>query len=347
MIIQCENCETKFDLDPSRIKPEGSKVRCAVCKHVFVVSPLPEAPPAEAETIALSQGELDALAQDLPSDFTDGAQGDGAESESVDFEEAFSQSMDNLDQGDMAFLEPEPEPEPEVVEEKPRKGLFSRGKRKAEKKQAAPPPEEIEDVEEMDLDEAEAEAAPSPPKREKARKTGVLPIILVIILLVIGGGVAVFFFAPDLIPDSLSFLKPVKKQQAQDMGVRRLSFKAVTGAFVDSQGAGTLFVVRGVVRNGYPKPRSFILIRASILDDQGKVVKRRLAYAANTFNDEELRVKTLEAINKALKNRQGAGKKNTNVAPGANTPFMVVFENLPDNLSEFTVEAVSSSPGSR
>jgi predicted Zn finger-like uncharacterized protein len=38
MIVTCESCKTKFQLDPSRIKSLGSKVRCSQCKHVFFVS---------------------------------------------------------------------------------------------------------------------------------------------------------------------------------------------------------------------------------------------------------------------------------------------------------------------
>ena len=36
MIIQCENCKRKFKVDPGRIKPEGSKVRCSKCGHIFM-----------------------------------------------------------------------------------------------------------------------------------------------------------------------------------------------------------------------------------------------------------------------------------------------------------------------
>jgi predicted Zn finger-like uncharacterized protein len=38
MIVTCESCKTKFQLDPARIKGLGSKVRCSQCKHVFFVS---------------------------------------------------------------------------------------------------------------------------------------------------------------------------------------------------------------------------------------------------------------------------------------------------------------------
>ncbi|MBF0411494.1 MAG: zinc-ribbon domain-containing protein [Desulfamplus sp.] len=40
MIITCEKCSTKFNLDESILKKEGSKVRCSSCRHVFKVYPL-------------------------------------------------------------------------------------------------------------------------------------------------------------------------------------------------------------------------------------------------------------------------------------------------------------------
>lgn len=37
MIIQCDQCDTKFKLDDAKIPDKGIKVRCAKCKHVFMV----------------------------------------------------------------------------------------------------------------------------------------------------------------------------------------------------------------------------------------------------------------------------------------------------------------------
>lgn len=45
MIIQCEQCQTKFRLDDAKIKGRGVKVRCSKCRHVFLVhneEPQPE-----------------------------------------------------------------------------------------------------------------------------------------------------------------------------------------------------------------------------------------------------------------------------------------------------------------
>lgn len=40
MIIRCENCKTVFKLPDEKVKPEGTKVRCSVCKHLFTVFPI-------------------------------------------------------------------------------------------------------------------------------------------------------------------------------------------------------------------------------------------------------------------------------------------------------------------
>ena len=104
-------------------------------------------------------------------------------------------------------------------------------------------------------------------------------------------------------------------------------------------------MIQGTVRNEYPKSRSFILIKGTILDEKRKPVKTRLAFAGNPLNEARIKILSMEEINKAMENRLGIGRKNVNLAPGATLPFTIVFENLPDNLGEFTVEAASSSPG--
>jgi len=44
MIIQCEQCRTKFKLDDEKVSDRGVKVRCAKCRHVFTVRKQSEAP---------------------------------------------------------------------------------------------------------------------------------------------------------------------------------------------------------------------------------------------------------------------------------------------------------------
>jgi hypothetical protein len=171
-------------------------------------------------------------------------------------------------------------------------------------------------------------------------------VILIVVLLLTGGAAALLYFAPEQVPEPLaSYLGVAGKPEVKDPGVRRLSFKNVSGKFYQSTKAGNLFCIQGVVLNNYPGSRSSIRVKGSLLDEKGAAVKQKLAFAGNTFSENELKDMTLEQINEGLANRTGKGNANVNVKPQASVPFMIVFEDLPDNLSEFTVEAVSSAPG--
>ncbi len=100
MIITCEECSTRFNLDESILKAGGSKVRCSLCKHIFTAFPEVPAPMA-------SEPEED-IEFDLPEDTAPGnletddfetddfeADDSGSDFEETDFEETFE--MDGLD----------------------------------------------------------------------------------------------------------------------------------------------------------------------------------------------------------------------------------------------------------
>lgn len=53
MIIQCEQCRTKFKLDDSKVTERGAKVRCAKCRNVFTVRK-PGAAATEEPVVALA-----------------------------------------------------------------------------------------------------------------------------------------------------------------------------------------------------------------------------------------------------------------------------------------------------
>ena len=318
MIIQCEKCQTKFNIDESKLKEQGSKVRCSLCKHTFVVYPPEQGYFEEGETMALNKKEIEkTMEQDLPGTLPEEEIETGPEDQASRFDDALHESLGGPDEEEDVTA---PVDASHAHTEKEKTG-----------------------------DEKRLEPAHIKEKttQKRSRKGHLLPVLLVIVLILIGAAAVIFLWAPEIIPDSLSMLKPAEKQEITDMGVRRLSFKSVTGSFVDSGNSGNLFLIRGEITNDYPKSRSFILIKGSILDDKSQVVKRKLAYAGNNFKEEEIKSLPLDKINKAMKNRYGMGRKNVNVAPGAKIEFTIVFENLPKNLSEFTVEAVSSSPGTK
>ena len=311
MIIRCEKCDSRFNIDEKILKEGGSKVRCSVCKSVFTVFPPREGRQAEEtdeDDLALvDTAELDRL----PS-----KKGSGIGSHDKEVEENFDRLFeDALEEGIQEVESPE-------LEDK--QGLTER------------------DDEGSEVDMIAPRAAAGRLKRERSH---VLLITLVVILVFIVGALIVFFLAPDILPDSLSALKPVNKEEITDTGTRRLGFKDVSGSFLTNNIAGKLYVIKGDVINNYPKSRSFILLKANILDVKGKSVKQKLSYAGNTFTEDQLMKFSIQEIDNSLKNQAGKGDINVNIGPGNTVPFMIVFDGLPDNLGEFEVEAVSSSPG--
>lgn len=325
MKIKCEKCGTKFNLDESILKKNGSKVRCSICKHVFLAYP----PLADKDEVfsAAEDGFEKTVALDSPPAFEDVTIGIDKGDEEIDFDGLFDKPMEGADSEEGASLHDDETRSSGIDEDS---DFF---------KDDGFAPTDIEKEGKGGIEGF------GDSRKKKTGKSHLLSVFLVIVLILLASGAAVFFFAPDLIRDSVPFLKEEKKQVINDAGVRRLTLKAVTGAFVGSKDAGQLFVIRGMVGNNYPKSRSFILIKGNILDSKGHVVRSKSAYAGNTYKDEKIKVLPLEEINKALKNRTGMDRQNFNVAQGTYIPFMIVFENLPDNLSEFTVEAVSSFPG--
>jgi predicted Zn finger-like uncharacterized protein len=344
MIVECENCHTKFRLDDTLLKETGSKVRCSVCSHKFIVFP-PKAQKETPEEQAAapreeSRKEVDAdLDKTIVADVIEKDEQEPSEEvpehdqtlveESPPSDEIEPVSFEDISQIDSGIIR----------EESPDIGKAM--------ERAAKVQEEVIAEEEWGREEkfpmAEEPVLPRPAIKKKKRSKTVL-IVLIFILLLVGGASAVVLYMPELLPESLPFFQRPSKEQVFDMGNKRLSFSNLEGSFSESKTVGSLFVVTGLVANNYPDKRSFIRIRSNILDSKGKVAKSKIVYAGNRIPRKDLQTLSMEEINKRLMNSGGRDNSNINVAPHTAIPFMIVFANLPEDVSEFTVEAISSSP---
>lgn len=332
MIIECEKCKAKFNLDESLLTNKGSKVQCSICKDIFMVYLEKPTLPTEAEP-----------AETLEEDIVKGISSNDAptpEKKEPDFFDELSQ-----EEFETAFEEAEDEDtiEASLVDEVSEEEFEIEQALEREDKEAFEVTKErVEDK----IDDHTIKSGMVRPKG-KTGTSGPFLVILLIILILLGGSAAVYFMAPQLMPNSLTLFKfkTDKGEETIDPGASRLSFKGVTGSFVQSARAGQLFVIKGMVANDYSKSRSFILVKGTILDEKAQVVKRKMAYAGNTIPEKQIKGMTLNQINDELKNRPGKGNINVNIGPSRAIPFMIILGNLPENLSEFTVEAVSSSPG--
>jgi predicted Zn finger-like uncharacterized protein len=314
MLIKCERCSSAFNLDESLLKKDGSTVRCSVCKHVFkVFPPEPEAPEDLLEEDFSLTAMEETVALDSPSDEEEAGAG-YPEKKGYSFDKAFENAMgeaidDNL-----------------IVPDD------------------APAEDKVAEDTELFFEEEASDKEPATEKRHKGKgRLRIALLSLMITLLLIITGLLVFFFAPNILPDSLYTRSSTTREPLNDAGVKKLDIKDPSNGFFTSDKEGQLFIIRGTVVNTDSKARSYIQMKGDIRDEKGNVLKQETAYAGNSLTDQELKTMSFEDIKKRMNNKSGANNSNINIKQGGRVPFMIVFKEIPENSSESWAEAVGSS----
>lgn len=314
MIIQCDRCKSRFRLDEALLDPDGTKVRCSICSNIFRAFPT-----GSSQASSEASPDLDTLFDEPTTDeddpFAPFREGKGPDISKSDAEIDYDALIESAYRSD--DIGPEDSAEDEG-------------------------PDYKEDAEASEGRDSGLNAfEDSIPPRRRSR---IWMVLLIFSLLLLAAGAGVWLLAPEHIPFTLPFVE-MTETKAEDPGAKQLRLADISGRFINSEKAGPLFVINGTVINQYPGKRSFILLRGNLLDEHGKVVQTREAYAGNPFRDEELKTMTMEEIAAGIENRYGVGRNNFNIEPGASIPFTIVFDQLPAKLHEFTVDAVGSSPG--
>ncbi len=200
-------------------------------------------------------------------------------------------------------------------------------------------------------------AAHEPPKRSRSKK----PVLVVLLLLVLGLGVVT---VPNMLGIKIPYLSDIKIPYLSDMDVKipylsdwlnpepqdvagNLKIiplgNTINGRFVANSKTGQLFVIQGQVKNDYDHPRSYIKVTAKLYQKGNKIAKQSTVYVGNTLSNSDLTGMDMVTISKKLRIRTGQKKSNFKVKTGNRVPFMIVFDKLPRNLDEYTVEVESSS----
>ncbi len=195
-------------------------------------------------------------------------------------------------------------------------------------------------------------------KKDKSGGGGrkkLLVALAVVVLLLAGGGAGVWFFAPGLLPFGPAPDTAAMNATADDAGqqaatdasdeptVRDIVLDKVRQYYVDNDKLGRIFVIEGVAVNEFKTPKELITIRARLLDGNEKVLDSRELMAGNTLSLFQLQVFDKPDFEQALTDKTGIASRNTNVAPGGEVPFMIVFYDPPDTVREFVVDVVSVS----
>ncbi|MBN1626766.1 MAG: zinc-ribbon domain-containing protein [Deltaproteobacteria bacterium] len=315
MIVKCEKCKSEFNLNDSLIKNGGSMVRCSICKNVFKVFPPKPATFDELIGDDFSDTAMEeTVALDMPPDLED-IDGETYEDYKKDsFDKAFEEAID------------------EVAEDE---GLL------ASEEEAMPGREETAELLKKKTDTSAVKISRERP--EKKSRPRILLIILSIVLFLVVAFVVIFFYFPDVLPDSIYSMRSAKQESGVDSGVNNLDFEGVIGSFVTSEKTGRLYIIEGSVINNDQKSRSHIMLKGSLCDKQGSPLVQETAYAGNTLTDEQLNTLSINEMKQIMQNKTGINNNNVGIKPGASVPFMIIFSELPEGISEFELEAIGSS----
>jgi predicted Zn finger-like uncharacterized protein len=378
MIITCGNCQTSFKVSPDQIKETGSRVRCSNCQSVFTVFK------PRIQTVLGANGEnlpqkdsSNPLAPPI-----DNKNDDSLDKELNDLmAQSRSQNPPNLSKTESnnppsKSLPRIPAKQPFPAESAPLQLVDGLTPDSPEWEET----DETNDHGNNDLGlyddpitsdrtttTPKLELAPKekPPKPPRTKKRKIILLIMTIILAFLGIGLVILSILPGDTGQALQIYatagagatvnqdnqntNPQNVIEQDPNQTLHLTFPAnqLVHHYRVNKNAGHILIITGRIANGYPDRRSFLRLKALLKDDTGVVVAERQSYAGNILSEEELINLPIQEIQARLNLKGGLNGINQNIPSGKDLPFMLVFDKLPTDLSEYIVEPVSSTSSSQ
>ncbi len=352
MILTCQKCNTRFNLEDSLLKPSGLKVRCSQCKHIFMVYPdRDDVDPEILEDIfEEQQSTLDEKLVQKKSSEPEQKEKEEESEEPPDF----SEYEKVLDQSTRPKSSDSPTNETATIQDttKISSGQTTREKTEQQNDKQVEVPEIAPRVSEKSISPEfipppqppQIRARPSHKLQKKKNKTKLPIILLVVVFLATAGAYIASLFMGYKIPWlSQSKLPIIEKLTSQEEFVSTeptptVDQEELSSKFVANLNDGDLFVITGIVKNPPNIAYHHIQVKGTLLTKDQKRVSTKRAFCGTIISDEMLRTEHLSKINALLSNKLGMNGNNSNLAPGALIPFMLVFPELSENMSNFAVE---------
>ena len=313
MIVICPSCSTKYNLPDDRARP-GAKLKCTLCKSVFPIEAgtPPTTPPGGVPDFDAAMGDMGMGSDDAQGAANGLVSANGAELDHGPFDVASDDA--DLDAAVRAKMQAEARKRDRAGDEGPDVSDI------------------IGSMKGYNLDDAPPAVTP--------KKYG-WPVVagFVAVLLAVAVGVTLRFTGIWPSDKAADTPPPVVNGTEQ---IKNIALRNYRQYYVNNEKVGQVAVIEGKVVNNFSSPRELIKIEASLYDANGAAVVTKQQLCGVTVSLFQLQVLGEQELETALNNKIEILTNNTNVPPGGEVPFMVVFYNPPASVAEFGVKVVEA-----
>jgi hypothetical protein len=122
--------------------------------------------------------------------------------------------------------------------------------------------------------------------------------------------------------------------------VEKLSMRNVRQYYVTNEKIGAISVIEGKVINGFPTPKELIEVEAALYGQDKSPLVSKKQFAGTSLSLFQLQVLGEKELEAFINNKLDVLTNNTNIPPGGEVPFMVLFYTPPPTVMEFGVKIV-------
>ncbi len=324
MNVTCPQCNTVYRLPDEKVRP-GAKLRCSVCRHIFTL-PLEEKtdPPAlslggEEKGRESTRGGGLELAGDRPEKRVPERHDEGGLS-------LGGSSPRSSRSGGLELAMDEPADvhggRERVRERRPSQGLRLDG---------------------------DGSAASFGGLDMPRKKSSILPhLTSFLVCLALAAGCGWMWQNTHYLDGLKGLVAPYLGLETADPSdplslVSELVLQDVRQYQVKNEKVGNLVIIEGKVKNNFPAPRELIRLEAELDDANGNKLISQQQLAGNSMSSFQLELLDKEELDKVLNNKLDIVEANTNVLPGNEVPFTIIFVNPPAEASDYKVRIVEAS----
>ncbi len=189
----------------------------------------------------------------------------------------------------------------------------------------------------LDFEDAAPSRSAAPRRAGKGGKKLFAGLLAAVVLG--GAGFAAWRYMPQL--SDMFHAAPEQQAPVEDL-VSLIALRDVRQYAVNNDKAGRISVIEGKAVNGFPDARELIRVEAALYDKDGKVLVSKQQTAGASVSLFQLQVLGEQELEQALSNKISILSANTNVPPGGEVPFMIVFYPPSENAVEYGVKIVEA-----